>query len=33
MADKIGRRKVFIATALNFSIAAGIMALTPDKGG
>src|SRR5271168_2458987 len=33
MADKIGRRKVFIATALNFSIATGIMALTPDKGG
>ena len=33
MADKIGRRKVFILTALNFSIATGIMALTPDKGG
>jgi MFS transporter, putative metabolite:H+ symporter len=33
MADKIGRRKVFIATALNFSIATGIMALTPDAGG
>ena len=33
MADKIGRRKVFIATALNFSIATGIMALTPDQGG
>jgi putative MFS transporter len=33
MADKVGRRKVFIATALNFSIATGIMALTPDKGG
>jgi putative MFS transporter len=33
MADKIGRRKVCIATALNFSIATGIMALTPDKGG
>jgi MFS transporter, putative metabolite:H+ symporter len=33
MADKIGRRKVFIATALNFSLATGIMALTPDKGG
>jgi MFS transporter, putative metabolite:H+ symporter len=33
MADKIGRRKVFILTALNFSVATGIMALTPDKGG
>ena len=33
MADKIGRRKVFIATALNFSLATGIMALTPDQGG
>jgi MFS transporter, putative metabolite:H+ symporter len=33
MADRIGRRKVFIATALNFSIATGVMALTPDKGG
>jgi putative MFS transporter len=30
MADKIGRRKAFIGTALNFSIATGIMALTPD---
>jgi len=33
MADKIGRRTVFIATALNFSVATGIMALTPDQGG
>jgi putative MFS transporter len=33
MADRIGRRKVFIATALNFSIATGVMALTPDQGG
>ncbi len=33
MADRIGRRKVFIATALNFSIATGIMALTPDQYG
>ena len=33
MADKIGRRKAFIGTALNFSIATGIMALTPDHGG
>ena len=30
MADKIGRRKAFIGTALNFSIATGIMALTPE---
>jgi MFS transporter, putative metabolite:H+ symporter len=33
MADKIGRRKVFILTALNFSIPTGLMALTPDSGG
>ena len=33
LADRIGRRTVFIATALNFSIATGIMALTPDHGG
>jgi MFS transporter, putative metabolite:H+ symporter len=33
MADRIGRRKVFIATALNVSLATGIMALTPDQGG
>ena len=33
LADRIGRRKVFIATALNFSIATGLMALTPDHGG
>jgi putative MFS transporter len=31
VADKIGRRKAFIGTALNFSVATGIMALTPDK--
>ena len=31
MADRIGRRKAFIGTALNFSVATGIMALTPDK--
>ena len=30
MADKIGRRKVMIATVLNFSLATGAMALTPD---
>jgi MFS transporter, putative metabolite:H+ symporter len=33
LADRIGRRTVFIGTALNFSIATGIMALTPDGGG
>ncbi|MBV8888323.1 MAG: MFS transporter [Alphaproteobacteria bacterium] len=32
MADRIGRRKVFILTALNFSIPTGLMALTPDNG-
>jgi MFS family permease len=31
-ADRIGRRKVFIATVLNFAIASGILALTPDRG-
>src|SRR3984885_9974569 len=30
LADKIGRRKVMILTVLNFSLAAGAMALTPD---
>ena len=33
LADRIGRRTVFIGTALNFSIFTGIMALTPDAGG
>jgi putative MFS transporter len=33
LADRIGRRKVFIMTALNFSIATGVMALTPEQGG
>jgi putative MFS transporter len=33
MGDRIGRRKVFIATALNVSLATGVMALTPDEGG
>src|SRR5271165_3467643 len=33
MADRIVRRKVFMATALNVSLATGIMALTPDQGG
>ena len=32
LADKIGRRKVMIATVLNFSLATGAMALTPDGG-
>jgi putative MFS transporter len=32
MADKIGRRSVMILTVLNFSIATGLMALTPDQG-
>ena len=32
MADKVGRRRVFILTALNFSIPTGLMALTPDGG-
>jgi putative MFS transporter len=30
LADKIGRRKVMIATVLNFSLATGAMALTPE---
>ena len=33
LADRIGRRKVFIMTALNFSLATGVMALTPEQGG
>jgi MFS transporter, putative metabolite:H+ symporter len=32
LADRIGRRKVFIATVINFSTATGILALTPDHG-
>src|SRR5258708_8717112 len=32
LADRIGRKKVFIATVLNFSIATGILALTPGRG-
>jgi putative MFS transporter len=32
MADRIGRRKVMILTVLNFSIATGLMAFTPDRG-
>src|SRR5437899_4087197 len=30
LADRIGRRKVFIATVINFSVATGILALTPE---
>ena len=32
LADRIGRRKVFIATVINFSLATGALALTPDHG-
>jgi MFS transporter, putative metabolite:H+ symporter len=32
LADRIGRRKVFIATVLNFSIPTGILAFTPEHG-
>ncbi len=32
VADRIGRRKVMIGTILNFSIATGLMALTPEHG-
>jgi putative MFS transporter len=32
LADAIGRRKVLMATVVNFSIASGILALTPDQG-
>ena len=32
IADVYGRRKVFILTVLNFSIASGLLALTPDQG-
>jgi putative MFS transporter len=32
LADKIGRRKVFMATVLMFSIATGALALTPERG-
>jgi putative MFS transporter len=30
LADAIGRRKVFMATVINFSLATGILALTPS---
>jgi putative MFS transporter len=32
VADRIGRKTVFIATIINFSVATGILALTPDNG-
>jgi putative MFS transporter len=32
IADVYGRRKVFIATVLNFSIASGLLAFTPENG-
>jgi putative MFS transporter len=32
MADKVGRRRVMILTVLNFSLATGAMAFTPDGG-
>src|SRR6195952_4168402 len=32
IADLYGRRKVFIATIINFSIASGILAFTPENG-
>lgn len=31
VADRIGRKTVFIATVINFSVATGILALTPDR--
>jgi MFS transporter, putative metabolite:H+ symporter len=33
MADKIGRRKVFMLTAVNVALATGVLALTPGQGG
>jgi MFS transporter, putative metabolite:H+ symporter len=32
LADRIGRRKVFIGTVLNFSIATGLLYFTPENG-
>jgi putative MFS transporter len=32
LADRIGRRKVFIGTVLNFSVATGLLYFTPDQG-
>jgi MFS transporter, putative metabolite:H+ symporter len=32
LADRIGRRKVFVCTVLNFSVATGLLYFTPDNG-
>jgi putative MFS transporter len=32
LADVLGRRKVFMATIINFSLASGVQAFTPDNG-
>ncbi len=32
LADRVGRRKVFVGTVLNFSIATGLLYFTPDNG-
>jgi putative MFS transporter len=32
VADRIGRKAVFMATVINFSVATGILAFTPDNG-
>jgi MFS family permease len=32
LGDKIGRRKVFMIVILTFSLATGLMALTPERG-
>ena len=32
LADRVGRRLVFMATIVNFSVATGILGLTPDNG-
>jgi putative MFS transporter len=32
LADRVGRRKVFISTVLNFSVATGLLYFTPDNG-
>src|SRR5215467_1826772 len=31
MADRFGRRRIFMATALNVALATGVMAMTPDQ--
>jgi putative MFS transporter len=33
VADRIGRRKVFVSTALNVALATGVMYFTPGQGG